>query len=114
MHSKPSSLLGTQLNSNSIRFLIVGNAVTIETRPDTNDETPVNTQSCEIKLDPTQTPRRITLTRSPQPGILVIQEGIYRLDGDQLIVVVASEGRIPSDFEAPKGIERIELARANP
>ena len=46
--------------------------------------------------------------------MLVLQEGIYRLDGDQLIVVLAGEGRIPQDFKAMEGVERIELTRANP
>ena len=112
VNSKPSAELGLHLKSKSIRFLVAGNVVTIETLPDKND--PIEVKVCEIKLDPTQTPRRIKLTHSPQAGILVLQEGIYRLDGDQLIVVLAGEGRIPQDFKASEGVERIELTRANP
>ena len=114
VNSKPSSQLGLHLKSKSIRFLVAGNVVTIWTLPDKNDPIEAKNQVCEIKLDPTHTPRRITLTHSPQAGMLVLQEGIYRLDGDQLIVVLAGEGRIPQDFKAMEGVERIELTRANP
>ena len=69
-----------------------------------------------LKLDPSQDPKRITVTDPPDQGRILIQEGIYRFDGDRLIVAFGEVGRIPKGFDGPSDdtVVRLLLQRSGP
>jgi uncharacterized protein (TIGR03067 family) len=52
-----------------------------------------------FKLDPSSQPKRITLHRKPVDGMIHVSEGIYRFEGEQLILCLDDHGGIPRDFE---------------
>ena len=76
----------------------------------------IDTTPRTLKIDPTQRPKRLTLTDPVRNGKIAVQEGIYLLDGDRLILSLGNDGRIPHDFEKPTGATgvKFELQRVMP
>ena len=63
-----------------------------------------------MKIDSSQTPKRITLTDPPKGGQITMTEGIYQIDGDRLTLALGTNGFIPKDFDsANKDISAILL-----
>jgi uncharacterized protein (TIGR03067 family) len=119
-HAVPELSQAIQKNAEPIRFYVSGNELTMECPPGLNGnpelKTRVKLSPRTLKIDPLQTPKRITLTEPPDQGKIEVQEGIYRFDGDKLDLVLGQKGRIPSDFETPHDdtVIKIELRRVKP
>ena len=73
-------------------------------------------QPYTIKIDDVQNPKRITLTGPQQNGVIPFLVGIYRLNGDKMLLLMGMDGRIPQEFndEAELTSIKIELERAMP
>ncbi len=73
-------------------------------------------QPYTIKINDVQNPKRITLTGPQQNGVIPFLEGIYRLNGDKMLLLMGTDGRIPQEFndEAELTSIKIELERAMP
>ena len=73
-------------------------------------------QPYTIKINDVQNPKRITLTGPQQNGVISVLEGVYRVNGDKMMLLFGMDGRIPQEFndEAELTSIEIELERAMP
>jgi uncharacterized protein (TIGR03067 family) len=66
----------------------------------------------QLTLDPTQHPKEFNLKlEHPRTGKISVSKGIYRIDGDRLMLCYDNTGKTrPSKFESPDGREEIVLS----
>jgi uncharacterized protein (TIGR03067 family) len=105
------------------RLVINGEQVTVLTKEMVERQSPSSLVQetnegalFHLKIDPTQDPKRITLTSVQSESEILVKEGIYRLDGDQLEIAFGGDGRIPREFDvASKSSQaHLNLRRVKP
>ncbi len=77
---------------------------------------PTKQQGEVIALDPTTNPKRIDMKSTPEGREASVREGIYKLDGDSLILCLGKGKNRPTNFDPPKeaGTTLTTLKRVKP
>ena len=84
-------------------FLVIKGNQYIIRDPDENGRLDPESDSIRrLAIDPTQTPKSIDLIAPNDIVSRLVDEGIYRLDGDTLTICFGTRNR-PATFEAPEG-----------
>ena len=115
----PRLVEAIEREANLIHFKISGEDLAIELPASITKDLPAEgrqslisaSQEYTLKLDPDPSPKRVTMTHSPEAGLIVVTEGIYRIDGDRLVLTLGRDGKVPRNFNIPADGERIELQR---
>jgi uncharacterized protein (TIGR03067 family) len=107
-HEADGLELDVIVNNDKLQFLNFGQ---INGKP-----IPSADQPFTITLNETITPKRITLTGPLENGVISVIEGVYKVNGGKMMLLMGMDGRIPqdSDDEAKLSSIKIELDREVP